>query len=141
MIDRLSIHCLRVVSAQLQATPDFNTSTSNANISILAMAFTQQAAKITQQEDSYKINSFSFNTDEQWEEFYNFEVLREEMEAPLITCIKNKQQRVEKASTDDVIQVFYKMKNVHKSFVEGGKNKDISRRKGEAEQYYNIKFT
>ncbi|KAN0035722.1 hypothetical protein ACTA71_005010 [Dictyostelium dimigraforme] len=148
------VRCLRVISAQLQATPDFKTSTTNANISILAMAFTQQAAKIAQQEDfmesrlhlkaaSRLIRSIC-NTDEQWEEFYNFEVLKEEMEAPLITCIKNKQQRVEKAATDDEIQVFYKMKNVHKSFVEGGRKKDISRRKGEAEinkQYYNIKFS
>ncbi|KAM9965776.1 hypothetical protein ACTFIR_005950 [Dictyostelium discoideum] len=148
------VRCLRVVSSQLQATPDFNTSTSNANISILAMAFTQQAAKIAQQQEymesrlhlkaATKLIRSLCNTDEQWEEFYNFEVLREEMEAPLITCIKNKQQRVEKAATDDEIQVFYKMKNVHKSFVEGGRKKDISRRKGEAEinkQYYNIKFT
>ncbi|KAN0036620.1 hypothetical protein ACTFIV_001922 [Dictyostelium citrinum] len=148
------VRCLRVVSTQLQATPDFNTSTSNANISILAMAFTQQAAKIAQQEEymesrlhlkaaSRLIRSLC-NTDEQWEEYYNFEVLREELDAPLVTCIKNKQQSAEKVATDDEIQVFYKMKNVHKSFVEGGRKKDISRRKGEAEinrQYYNIKFS
>ncbi|EGC36963.1 hypothetical protein DICPUDRAFT_168760 [Dictyostelium purpureum] len=152
--------CLRVVSAQLKATPRFEQSTENADISTLSLAFTQHAAKVAQQEEylearlilraaSRLIRSIC-QTDEQWEEFYNFEVLKEELELPLIECQKKKQTKCKtpsseenKIASDEQLQTFYKMKNVHKSFVVGGKKKDITRRKGESEinkQYYDIRF-
>jgi len=146
------MRCLRVISAMKPGTPHLG-SCQNTVISLCGLAFTQKAAKLCQQAEYYSARlllksasrflSKAALNDEQSEEFYNFEVLRDELEANIVECLKAKEKRQEKVATDDQMNVFHRMKNVSKTWVVSGTKKDISRRKGESEmnrQYYDIRF-
>ncbi|KYQ88213.1 type A von Willebrand factor domain-containing protein [Tieghemostelium lacteum] len=147
------MRCQKVITVNKRTTPAREEAERNAVISVLSQAFTQQAAKMAQLEEFQNAHFYLkaatrlFQriclSDEQQEESYNFNILRDELDANLVECIKNKEKKFEKPASDENSKVFIKMKNVHKSFVVSGKKKDISKRKGEAEinkQYYAIRF-
>ncbi|KAF2075991.1 hypothetical protein CYY_002698 [Polysphondylium violaceum] len=147
------MRCLRVISAMKPSSANLSTCSQSAVISLCALAFTQKAAKLCQQDEFYNARLLlksasrflgkAASNDEQSEEYYNFEVLRDELEANIVECLRTKEKKHDKVATDDQMNVFHRMKNVSKTWVVSGAKKDISRRKGETEmnrQYYDIKF-
>eukprot|EP01133_Synstelium_polycarpum_P002265 gene2265-2567_t len=146
------MRCMRVLSASKLSTTKLEDAERNANISLLGLAFTQHCAKMAAESDYMSARLFVRaatrllekvrRTDEQYEEYYNFAVLKSELEETLVECLRLRDKKVEKVS-DDATKVFYKMKSVHKSVVISGAKKDISKRRGNAElnkQYYAIQF-
>ncbi|EFA80461.1 type A von Willebrand factor domain-containing protein [Heterostelium album PN500] len=146
------MRCLRVISSQKLTTQKPKEAETSANLSLLGMAVTQHCAKISDQGDFVMARLFLKagsrlmerirSTDEQFEEYYNFSVLKSELEEAIIECLRNRDKKVEKVS-DETTKVFYKMKSTHKALVLSGAKKDISKRKGDSElnrQYYNIVF-
>eukprot|EP01132_Coremiostelium_polycephalum_P006174 gene6174-7688_t len=143
------MRCQRVISTMKRSTTKRDDAEKNIVLSTLGLAITQQAAKIAQQEEfqtarlylksASRLLERVCKTDEQFEEFYNFEVLKEELEDNINQCLRS----TTKKANDNQLKVFYKMKNVDKSFVVSGSKKDISKRKGDSEinrQYYDIRF-
>ncbi|GAM19920.1 hypothetical protein SAMD00019534_030950 [Acytostelium subglobosum LB1] len=146
------MRCMRVVSCSKLATQKKEEAEKDVNLSLLGLAFTQHSGKMADKGDFASARLFLKSasrlmervrqSDEQYEEFYNFSVLKAEIDEALVQCLKNRDKKIDKVS-DDVTKVFLKMKSVHKSEVISGAKKDISRRRGDErmnKQYYGIKF-